>query len=443
MLMILANAVDQEQMIQFLQQGFRHPFPLVAEPCTKVFKHIQEFCVNPRDVQSIMALGNEVSVMNEYCRRGFSGLTNFVVEKCVLASHTCSQIRQCFEHDSSVGRVRRRIGFQVLLWSIFDSLVLSNASSLSNSTSEPVCQDAYNRISVFMFEKENIATNASESITVKLPTFAETLQDYQSCINGSSIAYNLTYERCLVDSLPPSFAQPDSNHTQPNDSTSFATQRSLASCLQLRPSAKSASNNASPKEELKRRSMSSHSSHLQKRNVFLLAFFGFFGPLAFILCMATVAILSLPIAIPIYLSHHAKVTSKENAKNADKIWVLLPAGSEEIPAEKTCKESILYWGGCGLIGTDAARSCPDGGVLRYDDSCNSYWNFNPGSMICSSEGNNTVPSKKAQYSNTAQPSQTAQESLWSRTKAVMMGPFRYQCRSLCVKYLPDGCLASK
>lgn len=164
--------------------------------------------------------------------------------------------------------------------------------------------------------------------------------------------------------------------------------------------------------------------------------------------ITAVIIVSLPILLNAAFYIGARAVSGRNMRMLNDTRVLIPNEdmdhsqlSSDVKEEdykydpfpssanSECK-ALLYWGGCGIPTSLEARSCPRGGKLFNKDSCSSFTSFSEGSRICSSND----PDLESYYSWNHQ-----NATGWAKTRYLMMAPWNFQCRSLCVKYEGNGC----
>ena len=150
-------------------------------------------------------------------------------------------------------------------------------------------------------------------------------------------------------------------------------------------------------------------------------------PIVFFTFWASVlAVVTFAIATP-SLKHSFKAMSNQNREIAKNIKLLSPGCDGE-----------LYWGSCGIPGTDAARECPGGGHAVFSGSCASFHGYQPGSVLCptGSDADISKSDDEVRVPSDSSDGETHRRS-WSDIKQSikygMLGFSRFKCQSLCVK----------
>lgn len=220
--------------------------------------------------------------------------------------------------------------------------------------------------------------------------------DFQQCLIGQSLWTNYQWEKCIMAtssaSLPAKkLAKRLKKQCGTWNSTIDSVTKKLPAPLSL---------------------AALGSSHLQKRSFGAMLLPSAFGLGITTLIYAVYAfILILPFTIPSFIFVHIKSDSKKNAKKAERTKFLVRGGRGHC-------DSVVYWGGCGWMGTPDSQLCPEGGRLVNRKSCTSIHNFSKSSRICTVKKKDVTPRRWTQW---------------------FMGFHQFQCQSLCVRTEPPNC----
>ena len=151
-----------------------------------------------------------------------------------------------------------------------------------------------------------------------------------------------------------------------------------------------------------------------------------------------------------------RTISSQNLRRVNETHVLLPskrpsqndhgeAGPNYDPFDPNRHQQVsctarMYWGSCGIPKSTEARSCPEGGRLFSPESCNSFYRFNEGSLMCGTPRAGVDKQQADEEWRKARESWRNQTtSGFNKMRYQLNFGFKFMCQSLCIKYEGSDC----
>ncbi|KAI3653870.1 hypothetical protein MP228_001817 [Amoeboaphelidium protococcarum] len=410
------DVISMERFITVYTGVYKQQIYLDEDKCRRVQQQTDSLCNDDiRSVNKLSKIGQLVLSQRQQCISGWSALSDYQIEDCVINAGDCQEIAKCYSNKTIKKDMQKAIALRYSSWM---SLSGTDAQLPHNET----CFNIYGQLlSCHSYWSHNRVNYAVPKVKIE-----KVFDDYQQCSSQGMVSNHR--HSCIQDVI-----SGQSNRT-------FIDQCRLVSQCYQAPKSKS--------DDHQKDQLQSSSREVQiKKRMLPPVIFAFWvtitmttGSLIVPLLIGAITALLIIVPISINTFTYARFVdvSRQNIQRVNQTQVLLPLSQSTNQNGENC-QAQMYWGRCGIPGSKEAQECPHGGYLYSAASCRSFYHFTEGSLMCGMDNSEHGQMAKEEEKAMMDAYQEQNASRGSKFLYQMFTAWRFKCQSLCIKF-PDGCV---